>query len=67
MRKNQISIKIQRFGDEAPNGRGQTINIYADSNNIWEALAAANNLAATAITQTDKLPNFGVTNISIEE
>ena len=42
MRLNQVSIKIQRFGNQAPEGqKEQTIEVYADSNNIDEALLKA--------------------------
>jgi hypothetical protein len=49
MRKNQVSITVERFGVEGLpewleyDGEGhQIIRVYADSNNIFEALAAAN-------------------------
>ena len=41
MRKNQIEIKIRRFGDEVPDNYGndqQIIQVYVDSNNLYEAL-----------------------------
>lgn len=44
MRKNQVSIQIERFGDQVPEGypeATQEIMVYADSNDLWEALAAA--------------------------
>lgn len=41
MRKNQVNIIIDRFGDESPNGQHEQIRIYADSNNIFEALTGA--------------------------
>lgn len=44
MRKNQVTIKIERFGDQVPEifkADSLEINVYADSNNIYEALAAA--------------------------
>lgn len=48
MRKNQISIKIERFGENVPkdiHSTHQTINVYADSNNPREALMEAFYLA----------------------
>lgn len=45
MRKNQVNIIIDRFGDEAPNGQHEQICIYTDNNNIFEALAGAYSLA----------------------
>lgn len=44
MRKNQVTIKIERFGDQVPeifNADSIEINVYADSNNVYEALALA--------------------------
>lgn len=41
MRRNQVSIKVERFGDQASNGKHQIIEVYADSNNILEALTDA--------------------------
>lgn len=60
MRKNQVSIYIQRFTSEAPEGAvQQAIRVYADSNNIWEALAAANHEATQQIIKDQLLPSFG--------
>ncbi|KAA0965278.1 hypothetical protein FQ087_02925 [Sporosarcina sp. ANT_H38] len=59
LRKNQVSISINRFGDEAKNGSNkQTIKFYCDSNNIWEALASFYE-AASEIIKVESLPNFG--------
>jgi len=48
MRNNQVEIKISRFGDAVPSGWGkdtgkdaQIISVYADSNNLYEALSVA--------------------------
>lgn len=44
MRKNQVTIKIERFGDQVPEifkANSLEINVYADSNDIYEALALA--------------------------
>jgi len=60
MRKVQVSIQIQRFGVNAPNGQEQTIGVYADANNEYEALCAAFYEALDAIGATDgSLPSFG--------
>ena len=60
MRKNQVSIVIQRFVSEAPERAvRQDINVYADANNIWEALAAANHAATQQILKDQMLPAFG--------
>ena len=60
MRRNQVSISIERFGDEAPDSSKQiTIQVYADANNIYEALAAAYYEALDAIQEDQPLPSFG--------
>lgn len=41
MRKNQVTIVIDRFGDEASNEQHEQIAIYADNNNVYEALSGA--------------------------
>lgn len=40
MRKNQVTVFIKRFDEKYPNGRQET-EIYADSNDLFEALSAA--------------------------
>ena len=62
MRNNQVSIKIERFGDQVPeelNGRSLEIEVYADANNIYEALAAAYTKVMEEIQKYEKLPSFG--------
>ena len=60
MRTVQVSINIQRFGPNAPDGKRQELNIYADANNEYEALCAAFYEALDAIQSTDGyLPSFG--------
>ena len=42
MRSNQVSIKLERFFDKEKLGVGDLeINVYADANNVYEALASA--------------------------
>lgn len=44
MRKNQINIKITRFGDQVPKKYPEDcmiVNVYADSNNLYAALSKA--------------------------
>lgn len=44
MRKNQITLSITRFGDQVPKGypmERMDVKIYADSNNLYEALSKA--------------------------
>lgn len=45
MRNNQITITIDRYNEQAEDGKHQQLRIYADSNNIYEALAGAYFLA----------------------
>lgn len=60
MRKNQVSIYVQRFSSEAPEGAvRQDIHVYADAYNIWEAVAAANYELSRRILQDQSLPQFG--------
>ena len=40
MRKNQVTIFVKRFDDKYPDSR-QVTEIYADSNDLFEALSAA--------------------------
>lgn len=42
MRTNQVSIRLERFSDKEDIGLDRlTIDAYADSNNVYEALTAA--------------------------
>ena len=61
MRRNQVTIKIERFGDQAPeNANGhQIISVYADANNVYEALAAAYAETIAAIEEDFALPSMG--------
>lgn len=62
MRNNQVSINIERFSDKEKLGvEDISISVYADSNNIYEALAAAYFEVLQQI-QTEgniNLPSFG--------
>ena len=60
MRKNQVTLDIVRFGDEAPEGaERQEIKIYADANNLWEALAAAMIKVSEVVGKDQEIPSFG--------
>ena len=41
MRKCQITIKLDMFGDQAWDGHHEAIGLYADANTPYEALSAA--------------------------
>lgn len=61
MRKAQISIKLELFGDQATNGHSEEIIVYADSNNVYETInAALFELLGTLQQQGHRLPSFGV-------
>jgi len=59
LRTNQVTIKIERFNASAPNGEIQRIEVYADANNIYEALAAAYYEALSRVSEGKRLPVFG--------
>lgn len=62
MRSNQVSIKLSRFFDKENLGiEDLEINVYADANNVYEALASAyfEVLQQLQIEGNIELPNFG--------
>lgn len=60
MRKNQVSIVIDRLIDEFENGQNkQTIRVSCDSNNIWEALTGAFYETVSEITKIQNPPGLG--------
>ena len=66
MRKNQVEIKIRRFGDEVPssyNDEIQIISVYADSNNLFEALSVAYSESIKELQKYEKIPSFGSTSV----
>lgn len=67
MRKNQVTIHMERFGDQVPKNYPldmQTIDIYVDSNNIYEALSKAYAEAINQLAKYEKIPAFGVCEVS---
>ena len=67
MRKYQVEIKIRRFGDEVPdsyNDDRQIITVYADSNNLFEALSIAYSEAIKELQRYEKIPSFGCVEVS---
>ena len=61
MRKNQVSIQIERFGDQVPEGypeSTQEIMTYADSNDLWEALLAAYSAVMDEIQKYETVRSF---------
>lgn len=62
MRKNQVTIILERFGDEVPealHSDQETIRVYADSNNVYEAVSAAYMGLLAQIRQHQGLPENG--------
>ena len=60
MRKVQISIKMELFGDQASDGKYEKINVYADANNVWEAIIAGfHEVVDTLKAHGRELPIFG--------
>lgn len=67
MRKNQIEIKIRRFGDEVPDSYGndqQIIQVYTDSNNLYEALSVAYSEVIKELQKYETIPSFGRVDVS---
>lgn len=63
VRTNQIETKVTRIID----GKAVTFTVYADANNIYEALAAQTAAILTKITETEKLPSFGCVSVYDED
>ena len=59
MRKVQVSIQVERFGDQAPNGKRDALVVYADANNPYEAVCAALYETLDIIKKHSGLPGFG--------
>ena len=67
MRKNQVEIKVRRFGDEVPENfpeDKQVINVYADSNNLYEALLIAYSELMKEIQRYENIPSFGCVEVT---
>lgn len=63
VRTNQIETKVTRIID----GKAVVFTVYADANNIYEALAAQTAAILTKITETEKLPSFGCVSVYDED
>lgn len=62
MRENQVTIKLERFGNKDKLGIDDLeINVYADSNNVYEALSAGYYEVLKQLQYEGKidLPTFG--------
>lgn len=62
MRKNQVSIKIERFGKDIPDEfkefNMQVMSVYADGNDLYETLCGAFQLALNEVAKYEH-NNFG--------
>lgn len=65
MRKNQVVIKIDRYGEQSKEGH-DIFTIYSDSNNIYEALSGAYMMALEQIGNPSIAKSIVVDNIKIE-
>ena len=68
MRNNQVEIKVTRFNNEIPKTacvfpeediKAYTMRTYTDSNDVFEALAAAYFNILKAIKEDEDFPKFG--------
>ncbi|MBO2022700.1 hypothetical protein J4737_01935 [Listeria monocytogenes] len=61
MRKNQVTIKIERFGEDIPDEfkemNMQVMSVYADGNDLHETLCGAFQLALNEVAKY-KYDNF---------
>lgn len=55
MRKNQVTIKIERFGEDLPDEfkelNMQVMSVYADGNDLYETLCGAFQLALNEVAK----------------
>ena len=68
MRTNQVSIKIERFADQVPKSypeQTQRITVYADANNLYEALATAFSGVLEEVQKYENVPSFGCCEIHL--
>lgn len=60
MRNAQITIQLELFGDQASNQGTEKITVYADSNNVFETIAAGMQELLKALQKNGRsLPSFG--------
>ncbi len=62
MRSNQVEIIIRRFGDEVPSSydsNKQIVSVYADSDNLFEALSVAYGELMRKLQTYEQIPSFG--------
>lgn len=62
MRRNQVTITLERFGEDVPkelNATSIKVSAYADSNNVYEALAIAYKEILDELGKYQRQPEFG--------
>jgi hypothetical protein len=62
MRKTQVTISIERVGNQVPKGypkNSQRTHVYADSNNVYEALSKAYAETINLLGEYENIPAFG--------
>ena len=60
MRNAQITIQLELFGALSGNQSAEQITVYADSNNIYEAISAGMQELFKALQENGRaLPEFG--------
>ena len=67
MRKNQVEIKISRFGEDVPSAYDddrQIISVYVDSDNLFEALSVAYSEVIRELQNYEQIPSFGCVDVS---
>lgn len=61
MRKVQINIKMELFGDQAVNEHSEKIEVFADGSAPWEVVCAGFEELIIALKEKGRtLPAFGV-------
>ena len=63
MRLNQITLKIERFGGEAPNKEYQKIEVFGDGKDISSALQNIYKIAIETINNTSKNERLNIKDI----
>ena len=67
MRSNQVILRINRYAEAVPESYDsdrQIIEVYADSDNLFEALMVACNKAMNELQNYEEFPLYGAITIS---
>ena len=59
MRKVQVTINVIMVADEAADGEYEYFNVYADANNVFEAVASAYQELMEALEETRDMLSSG--------